>query len=307
MANTASTAAVLDHSGTTGFRAWVAEIIAQLLSVGLTQTADTGQINTSTVTIPGVSTSAGYAIFSFNDSAQATTPVFFKIEFGTGGNTTSPDIWITVGTGSNGSGTINGVVMTRVNCGTGAIISTTTAYNSRYVYNPTMGFCAVIFKIGSTVGANMSMSGFVIFRSTDSAGAVTTDSVMLITNSASAAASNSAKMQVLSHLTGTAYNTVNPIADGSMHGSMPFSATATFFSGNGQVGFIYQATPILGIYACMAVGLLSEIGLNSTTVLALIGATTHTFLNVGMAFGSTVTSILGISGTSTFGYLILWE
>jgi hypothetical protein len=105
---TASTLTPFDQTTDAGFRAWVSSIITQLAAVGLTQTSDTGQINTSTVTRPGSgNTSAGYTIWQFNDSLQGTSPIYFKLEFGSGSAAANPQMWVTVGTGTNGAGTIN--------------------------------------------------------------------------------------------------------------------------------------------------------------------------------------------------------
>jgi len=99
----------------TEFRTWVAAIIAQLTAIGLTQTADTGQINTATVTTPAViNTAQGYAIFRYNDTLHATSPIFFKLEFGSGGAITTPSMWLTVGKGTNGAGTIITTVRARI-------------------------------------------------------------------------------------------------------------------------------------------------------------------------------------------------
>lgn len=89
------------------FRAWATGIHDALIAVGLVQTADTGQINLTTVTRPaGANTAGGYEIFRFSDSLQATVPVFIKIEYGTASTTASPGLWMTSGSGSNGAGTL---------------------------------------------------------------------------------------------------------------------------------------------------------------------------------------------------------
>jgi hypothetical protein len=49
-----------------------------------------------------------------NDALQATAPCFLKLEFGCGGATSYVSIWVTLGTGTNGAGTLTGVVGTRV-------------------------------------------------------------------------------------------------------------------------------------------------------------------------------------------------
>lgn len=75
------------------------------MAAGWTKTSDTGQINNTTVTKPGGSnTSQGYEIYR-----NSSSDIYFKIEYGSGnGGATCPGIWLTPGTGSNGSGTITG-------------------------------------------------------------------------------------------------------------------------------------------------------------------------------------------------------
>jgi hypothetical protein len=92
------------------FQAWVQGLQAQFAACGLVRTADTGQINSSTVPKPAAaSTSQGYEVYRFGDLAQASLPLFFKIEYGSGAVAADrPCIWITVGTGSSGAGVIGG-------------------------------------------------------------------------------------------------------------------------------------------------------------------------------------------------------
>jgi hypothetical protein len=97
------------------FRTWGASIGNTMVALGLARASDTGQINWASVVRPGTtSTSAGFEMFVLTDTLQATYPVFIKMEYGTAGSTTLPMIWVTVGTGSNGAGTLTGVVGTRV-------------------------------------------------------------------------------------------------------------------------------------------------------------------------------------------------
>lgn len=94
-------------SDTTFFRSWGSAISTALNAVGLVKTADTGQIDWTTV--QGTTTTnqkRGYEIWRFADSLQATRPVFIKLEYGSGANTTNPQIWLTVGTATDGAGTI---------------------------------------------------------------------------------------------------------------------------------------------------------------------------------------------------------
>jgi hypothetical protein len=98
------------------FRAWGQAISTALAALGLVQTADTGQINWSTVTKPTVTATAqGYEVWRFNDALQATAPIYVKIEYGSATSSfTAPGVWVTVGTGSNGAGTITGTDIANV-------------------------------------------------------------------------------------------------------------------------------------------------------------------------------------------------
>jgi hypothetical protein len=94
------------------FRAWATVFSAGLDAIGMTKTADTGQINLATVLAPtAISTFTGYEIRSFTDgNANA---VSFKIEYGSAaGLTNTPSIRIQFGGGSNGTGTLTGSTST---------------------------------------------------------------------------------------------------------------------------------------------------------------------------------------------------
>ena len=95
------------------FRAWGKAISDSLQAVGIVKTADSGQIDWATVAAPtAANTQMGYEIYRFNDTLQSTAPVFIKIAFGSASS--SPNntaLWISIGTGSNGSGTLTGGIL----------------------------------------------------------------------------------------------------------------------------------------------------------------------------------------------------
>jgi hypothetical protein len=97
----------------------VAQGISNVLTAaGWVQTSDTGQTASASMVMEG------YQIWRMNDSLQATAPVFMKIIYqGAAANTgiyeyVSAKISITLGTGSNGSGTLlnPGTPVTTVSC-----------------------------------------------------------------------------------------------------------------------------------------------------------------------------------------------
>lgn len=305
---TATTTTVINHTATANYRVWVAEIIAQLLAVGLTQTADTGQVNTATVTKPAGSTLNAYAIFRFNDTAQATSPVFIKLRFGTGnGTANSPGLNIQVGTGSNGAGTLTGSVTDEVAVSNWSDPASTVAtYLSRFCYSATAGYLGMTWKIGAS-GVNISLGGFHIYRSADNTATVTTDSVHLLSNGNNAVGitSSAGYLQVISYLNSTVYSSAFSGSWPNPHWTKwPLLVPQTSFAGNVQTAPVYQYTPVLGITPWLGLCAYPDIALSATFSKALVGAVAHTFINAGMGLGATnmtadSQTILGICG--------LWE
>lgn len=104
------------NSGSTGnFRVWGKNISDCLAAGGFIQTADTGQINWATI-IPGGGAFAadGYEIWRSNDATGSLVEFYMKIEYGSGANSAAGAIWITIGWGSNGTGTVTGITVSRV-------------------------------------------------------------------------------------------------------------------------------------------------------------------------------------------------
>lgn len=96
------------------FRLLVQFISDALEAGGVIKTTDTGQIDYTSVNYPGSNnTAAGYEIRRFSDAMQATKPVFIKIEYGRAGTASSFGVYITIGTGSDGSGNITGIRRSR--------------------------------------------------------------------------------------------------------------------------------------------------------------------------------------------------
>lgn len=86
-----------------------------LATVGLTQTADTGQLNLTTApaaVFSSASYSYGYTVHRFNDTYQSTYPIYIRIDYlnsaGSMGSTVKPTFKFTVGTSTNGAGVIGG-------------------------------------------------------------------------------------------------------------------------------------------------------------------------------------------------------
>jgi len=167
---------VIDHTSTAGFLAWGSEWNAKHAAAGLVQISlavEPGQINWATATRPGINTIAGYEIWQMNDSIAGAYPIYFKIEYGTDSLANVPAIYMTVGTGSNGSGGLTGQLSTRSKITKNLAPSSTTttwmsylcvtegAYNILWkVAAPNVGISALgNFRFERTLSDDGSMNG----------------------------------------------------------------------------------------------------------------------------------------------------
>ncbi len=95
------------------FRLWGKAISDQMLAGSWVKTTDTGQIDWATITRAASNTAAGYEIWRSNDAGGGLNEIYVKIEYGSGTSNVFASNWLTVGWGSNGSGTLTGVTTTR--------------------------------------------------------------------------------------------------------------------------------------------------------------------------------------------------
>jgi hypothetical protein len=94
------------------FRLWGSRLNAAFAGAGLVQTADTGQINWTTVSRPtAANTIAGYEMWRFDDSLQGSAPIYIKIQYRSLGNASgnSAGVRFTVGQGTDGALTLTGL------------------------------------------------------------------------------------------------------------------------------------------------------------------------------------------------------
>jgi hypothetical protein len=309
---TLTTATVLDHSSDAGFRAWGAEVAASLTSIGLTQTSDTGQINFTTVTRAAANAFAGYQIWAFNDTLQTTSPVYIKIQYGTGAGTNYPVMTVQTGTGSNGSGTLTGATTVASQIGLNqAPASTSTTYTSRYCYNTTAGFLGVAWKYNAGGISDQTQGGFFISRSNSNTGVATGTSVSQITggNSTTVYASTYAWLQTINFANALVYPTAaNLTSQGNLGwGPWPIGSPTTSASGNVSVLPTFYAEPDLGVSNNIGQCLQSEVAFGSTISVALVGSTANTYLSVGRPCGNTAAGTNNVFSGTLSGLLMLWQ
>jgi hypothetical protein len=283
------------------FRALVAELQAKWAAVGLVQTADTGQINSVTVTRPGATnTSAGYEIWTFNDTLQASAPVYLKIEYGTGANTAIFSLWVTVGTGSNGSGTLTGTALsTRRQCtsnsSTGYTVGTYTSY---LCYKD--GSLGLVYKFGAySTSGSASQNGFYLCRTCDGSGAWTATGLAFYTRQQNGTPpSAQAVVQSLRFAsTAAAYS-----ASTGAYCVVPGLQTAQIGTDNPVYLHwmsVPEMVPVLGI--CTHVTSHYSLGTFTAT---LIGSTARTYFTVGNAFWL---GYAASDATTQYCMAMLWE
>lgn len=312
---TSTTTTPIDQTSDAAFRTWVAEIITQLAAVGLTQTADTGQINTSTVTRAAGNTAAGYTIWRFSDTLQSTSPVFLKLEFGSASSgNTYPQMWVSISTGTNGAGTLNnlaGATPVRFLCTSGAApLSTTISYPSYFCCDQsTIGYVGMSWKIGgSTSGynANSSYGGFHLGRSNDSTGASTGSAVFLLSNAVNNPTTAWGNMQCYSYTTTAIYPAASALSAAYQYwGIYPLAPTVTLTGGAVQVMPGMIMTPSIQFTQCIGLCSATEIPPGSTFSSALIGSTARTYIQCGSPPG--INTAIQAYTSAQVGMFMLWQ
>lgn len=293
------------HDSDANFREWGSEFATYLALIGLVQTADTGQINWTTVTRASTNSNAGYEIWRFNDALQSTAPIFIRFDYGTGANAGSPRIQATVGTSSNGSGTIGGTALTTART---MGIGSSTSYNSDT--GVSSYFCLVdgqltlAFKAtGASTGASTGMGAVLLIKRTiDSAGApdATAAQVYWGGQSQNAPGASQALRFATPAAAYTAQTTVNTCAFGFF--AQAQASTTVGADIQAALGFTWtpRMQPLLS--PCGVLG--SEVSEGSTFTATMVGTTPRTYLRLPGVAGPFGCLSIGTGGPY---FAVLWE
>lgn len=264
---TLSGAYCCDNSTLANFKAWAMAISAAFTSFGWTQSSDTGQVTWSSVSAVPSSTYV-YEIWEMADTLQSTMPVFVKIQYGY--SSTAPRIGITVGTGSNGTGTITGVVCSSV------------PWLSNYDTNYSASVPLMCYFSGSTnrisfyMWSHPTTATMVVFsveRAHDSSGADLSTYVTAAFGAADNISTNNAKQQtftstVLGNLELSFINV--PLSSGSNTGYANGTvACMPIFPVLGKV-----LNPLLGLASCAS----NDASNGSIITLSSFYGSTHTYV-----------------------------
>lgn len=168
-----------------GYQAILTSWHTALTNAGLVQTADTGQVNHLTATRPAINVANDYMVFRFDDSLQATAPIFVKMIFGSGAALGRLNVAVTVGTGSDGAGNITspnrsvqtGVNPTSTNSDIGAQFP---GLRDTFACH-TEGFFGISWH---NLEATAAFAGFLIARTVDVAGVPTAEGFLFQTRNA---------------------------------------------------------------------------------------------------------------------------
>jgi len=297
------TASVIDHTSDAGYRAWAADLYNMILNNGFsgggspfskfTQSADTGQFNSTTLAAasrPALNTAGGYVIMAFADTPAATSPIYVKFEVGTGSSSSTAGIWVTVGRGSNGSGTITNIMVARTQLN---FLPSSTAITYSSYSCSVEGSFNLVFKRGGMSGSACFV--LCINRTSDlSAGTPTTDGYAVLLSCA-----NSIVPQIAVNCagSGTAMTTTNSYS--TVWGGI----TSTLVGGVAQVFKFYAAIP----QVFPTIGLLnvlnSELPSGTSFTATAVGSTSHTYMPLTLGGAQYTNS----TSTASWNLSIIWE
>ncbi len=272
---------VSSFTTTAKLNAWALALSTAIKAVGLTQTADTGQVTWGAIAHPGATnTKVGYEVYRFNDSIQSASPIYFRLDYGTGSATSgaNPCTWLTVGTGSDGAGNITGTAagMAVAQANTAATASTNTATTVGASYSTTAG--ALTILAGQYTASGGTSGAWVIGRSCDTSGNPTSAATVVYRNISASA--STATWTIVGNLLSPATNYASRNV-----GAANFSPSVAITAGTTVAvhkNYVIAPTPIPTL-AAITVNAADALQWSTLTV-APFGSTTHKYLVLGGAF-----------------------
>lgn len=281
------------HDSDAMFREWGSELSAKFAAAGLVQTSDTGQIDWGTVTRAGTNSNAGYEIWRFDDTQQSSAPIFMRMDYGTGANASGPRLQITVGTGSNGSGTITGTALTSARSVIGANSAQTSDTSRNSYVCVTEGFFGLNWKVGAGTG----VEGWFFLNRTNTAGTpdATGAFVLWITGLASSMTAQALRFSA----TAAAY-TARTSASTAQICLWPQSPSSSLVGSDFQAALAFTITPRVQPLDGICGILSSELVPFNTFTATLIGTTPRTYLALNTPF-----AVMDPSGS--LNPAMLWE
>lgn len=286
------------HDSDATFREWGLELNTKLAAAGLVQTADTGQINWTTVVRAGTNTNAGYEIWQLNDSLFGTAPIYFRIDYGTSGGTTNPRIQITKGTSTNGSGTLGGTCLSTAKTIHGSATQITDTARQSYL-------CVVsgFFGLNWKTGASATEGLFLFARTVDATGAPTATGSMVVWGGG-ATNSVTATQAFRYAATAQAFAAQTAIANTALCLS-PQALGQTLVGADNQAMLAWTVTPAVAPLLHVCGVLDSEVAQGNTFSATLVGAVAHTYIGLSSTAGPS--NGVGTTNTGGLKFAMVWE
>jgi hypothetical protein len=287
------------HDSDATFREWGLELNTKLALAGLVQTADTGQIDWSTVTLQASNTDAGYEIWTLSDALAGSAPVYFRIVYGTGGGTNVPVMRIKVGTATDGAGTLSGDTLTLERIIMSQANQTSDTARQSYLC-VTEGFFGLSWKTNS----GGSCGGFLFCRTVDSSGAPTSLGAMVIWGGGSP--NQITATQALRYAATAAAYTARTSPDKHMIGFSPQAPASTQVGADIQAMLGWTITPQIQPLVGICGVLEEEVSDGTTFITTLIGSTSRTYIGLHTESGPFGPGATG-AGTGQPKFAMLWE
>lgn len=287
MTTTSTANVVCDNSSLANFKSWGQFISNAFSAFGWTQTADTGQVNWGSIASVPASTYV-YEVWKASDALAATMPIFVKVEYGF--SATVPQFRMTVGTNSNGSGTITGQVVTSAPWQITASVTNQGASTFPcYASGSTGEFRLAMWN--PAAGSPQLLGFFFIERSKDNTGANTNSYVTIGYANGSTTIGQTLQQSISASVVyakGTGiFSTCPALMTGLDNGT-----TAAFpcFPHIGSVG-----NPFLGVMLAFQ----NDAAANSTCTVASMYGSTHTYIALGA--NNSFSSNFGVRGNGSPG------
>lgn len=164
------------HDTDAQYRAWAQEIEAAIVAIGLVVASDTGQVDLTTLTRPAGLVYSGYRMYKTNDGL---VDLYVKLRFGTGSSSNSGRVAISVGTGTNGAGTLTGSMTGEY----ASVGSGTAASKTNYACGVT-GCWWLVYGPGTMQASTFPHFAFKLARFVNASGTPTSDGFILYAHSA---------------------------------------------------------------------------------------------------------------------------
>lgn len=286
------------HTSDSEFRDWGLELSTRLGTIGLTQTSDTGQIDWGTVTRPGTNTDAGYEIWRFNDTLQATAPIFIKLFYGTGGTANGPRLQFQIGTGSNGAGTLTGTTTSTINCtaNNSAAPTGTPPYFSTLCY--TEGHLGLVFKHNAGISTGRAKMSLLITRTVDENGDFNaTGCFVSWPNTGNTISSSQNTLSIRFATPAQVYTTNTNFV------VVPGDESTSTVDGDTQAYIFWMITPQVRPVISQCAVYSNEITINSTFQTNLVGVSQRTYISTGRQIGQAYANV----GGNIISTAMLWE